>query len=131
MKSFFAALLLALLVTGCATLTEKKKERTLEQATMFYERAIRWGDFESAAQLQRSEGTAAGSAMMPDSVRVTSYRQVNSLVLADENEVRITVQVDYYNSDTLKVVTLIDEQTWVYDADESAWFITTPLPAFR
>jgi outer membrane lipoprotein-sorting protein len=131
MKSFFAAFLIALLVTGCAALTEKKKERTLEQAMMYYERAIRWVDFEAAARLQRGKGTAAGSAVPPGSIRVTAYRPVNSRVLADGNEVRITVQIDYYNSDTLKVVTLTDEQTWEYDPGETAWYITTPLPAFR
>lgn len=131
MKSFFAGIFIALLLTGCASLNEKKKERTLEQATMIYERSIRWGDFATAARFQRMEGTATQPAALPGNVSVTSYQQVNSRTLADGDEVKITVRIDYYNSDTLKVITLTDEQAWKYYPDESAWYITTPLPAFR
>jgi hypothetical protein len=131
MKSFFAGLFIALLLTGCASLNEKKKERALEQATMFYERAIRWGDFATATRFQRMDDAARQPAPLPGNVSVTSYQQVNSRILADGNEVNITVRIDYYNSDTLKVVTLTDEQAWRYDPDETAWYITTPLPAFR
>ena len=131
MKSFFAGLFIALLLTGCASLNEKKKERTLEQATMIYERSIRWGDFATAARFQRMDDPATQPAALPRNVSVTSYQQVNSRTLADGNEVKITVRIDYYNSDTLKVVTLTDEQAWIYDPDEAAWYITTPLPAFR
>ncbi|MBT8117660.1 MAG: hypothetical protein KJO66_07500 [Gammaproteobacteria bacterium] len=131
MKSFFAGIFIALLLTGCASLNEKKKEHTLEETTMFYERAIRWGDFATAARFQRMEGAAMQPVVLPGNISVTSYEQVNSRVLADGNEVRITVRIDYYNSDTFKVVTLTEEQTWKYDPDETAWFITTPLPAFR
>lgn len=131
MKSFFAGLFIALLLTGCASLNEKKKERALEQATMFYERAIRWGDFATAARFQRLDDAARQPVALSRNVSVTSYQQVNSRMLANGNEVNITVQIDYYNSDTLKVVTLTDEQAWIYDPDETAWYITTPLPAFR
>ncbi len=131
MKSFFAGIFIALLLTGCASLSEKKKERTLEQATIIYERSIRWGDFATAASFQRREGAATQPAVLPGNVSVTSYQQVNSRILADGNEVKITVRIDYYNSDTLKVVTLTDEQAWKYYPDETAWYITTPLPAFR
>jgi hypothetical protein len=131
MKSFFAGLFIALLLTGCASLNERKKERTLEQATMIYERSIRWGDFETATRFQRLDDAATRPTALPGNVSVTSYQQVNSRTLADGNEVKITVRIDYYNNDTLKVVTLTDEQAWKYYPDETAWYITTPLPAFR
>lgn len=131
MKSFFAGIFIALLLTGCASLSEQKKELALEDATMIYERSIRWGDFATATRFHRREGAATQPAVMPRNVRVTSYQQINSRVLADGNEVRITVRISYYNSDTFKVVTLTDEQAWKYDPDETAWYITTPLPAFR
>ena len=100
MKSFFAGLFIALLLTGCASLNEKKKERALEQATIFYERAIRWGDFATAARFQRMDDAAKQPAALPTNVSVTSYQQVNSRALADGNEVNITVRIDYYNNDS-------------------------------
>ena len=131
MKSFLAGLFITLFLTGCATLDEKKKEQNLDDVTMLYERAIRWGDFSTAVRFQRLEQAATQPAALPGTIRVTSYEPVNSQVLEDGNEVRITVHIDYYNSDTLKVITLTDQQVWKYDPDESAWYITTPLPAFR
>jgi len=131
MKSLFTVCLLVTLLTGCATLDEKKKEQHFDDTIRVYEHAIRWADFATAASFQRLEQAATPQAIPPDSIRVTSYRQLNAQVLADGEEVRVSVKIDYYNSDTLKVVTLTDNQVWKFDPDESAWYITTPLPAFR
>ena len=131
MKSLFTVCLLVTLLTGCATLDEKKKERRFEDTIMLYERAIRWADFATAAAFQRLEQTTMQQAIPSDSIRVTSYRQLNSQMLADGHEIRLTVQIDYYNNDTFKVVTLTDNQVWKFDPGETAWYITTPLPAFR
>ena len=131
MKLFLVSLFITLFLTGCATLDEKKKEQTLNDATMFYERAIRWSDFSTVARFQRLEQAATQQAAPPEAIRVTAYRQVSSQVLEDGNEVSITVQIDYYNNDTFKVNTLTDKQVWKYDPVESAWYITTPLPAFH
>lgn len=131
MKSLFTVCLLATLLTGCATLDEKKKEQYFNDTIRVYEQAIRWSDFATAASFQRLEQTATPRAIPSDSIRVTSYRQMNAQILADGEEVRVSVQIDYYNSDTFKVVTLMDNQVWKYDPDENVWYITTPLPAFR
>ncbi len=131
MKSLFTVCLLVTLLTGCATLDEKKKEQYFNDTIRVYEQAIRWSDFATAASFQRLEQTVTPQAIPSDSIRVTSYRQMNAQILADGEEVRVSVQIDYYNSDTFKVVTLTDNQVWKYDADETVWYITTPLPAFR
>jgi hypothetical protein len=131
MKSLFTVCLLTTLLSGCATLDEKKKEQYFNDTVRVYEQAIRWADFATATSFQRLEQTATPQAMPPDSIRVTSYQQLNAQVLADGEEVRVSVKIDYYNSDTLKVVTLMDNQVWKFDPDETAWYITTPLPAFR
>lgn len=131
MKSLFTVCLLVTLLTGCATLDEKKKEQQFDDIIRTYEHAIRWGDFATATAFQRLEQTATPQAIPSDSIRVTSYRQLNTQMQADGEEVRVTVKIDYYNTDTLKVVTLTDNQVWKFDPDETAWYITTPLPAFR
>jgi len=131
MKSLFTVCLLATLLTGCATLDEKKKEQQFDDTMRVYEHAIRWGDFATAIAFQRLEQTAKSQAVPSDSIRVTSYRQLNTQILANGEEARVSVNIDYYNSDTLKVVTVTDNQVWKFDPDEFAWYITTPLPPFR
>lgn len=131
MKRIFLLLLASSLLAGCASIGENKKQQGLEEATLFYEKAIRWGDFTAASRFQHTETGSSQPVRNLDKIKVTSYRQVNSRTLEDDSKVIISVQIDYYHSDSMKLITLSDEQVWKYEADKSAWYITTPLPDFR
>lgn len=131
MKQIFVLLLGSALLAGCAAYSDNKKESALEKSTLFYEKAIRWGDFVAASQFQHADAGSPQAAVDLEKIKVTSYRQISSQPLADDNEVEITVSIDYYNNDAMKVHTLRDVQVWKYDPDASDWRITTPLPAFR
>ena len=68
MKSLFTVCLLTTLLSGCATLDEKKKEQYFNDTVRVYEQAIRWADFATATSFQRLEQTATPQAMQPDSI---------------------------------------------------------------
>jgi hypothetical protein len=126
-------LLAALLVPACSAVNDSKKSITLDQATRYYERAIRWVDFKAADSLRRLEGDAH---YIPDPntlkrIKVTSYETVKTTAADDNSTVTIQVDIVYYNEDNMKLVPLTDNQVWKYDADIKSWYITTPLPAFR
>lgn len=131
MKRFFTAVLVTLALAGCATISDNKRQKSFDETTLLYESAIRWGDFTAASQLQRLEGDAQNKPMPPAGIRVSSYRQLAKRSLSNDNTIAVKVQIDYYHNDTLKVMTLIDNQVWSYTPDENSWRITTPLPAFR
>lgn len=131
MKQFLTGVLVTLLLAGCATISDHKRQKTFDETTLLYEKAIRWGDFASASQLQRLEGDTQGRPLPQADIRVTSYRQLSKRILSDENTIAVTVQIDYYHNDTMKVITLTDNQIWTYTPDENSWRITTPLPVFR
>ena len=131
MKRLFPMLLAGLLLGGCATLNEQKKAKTFDETMFIYEKAVRWSDFYAARQFQRLPIGTANPQIDPAQLKVTAYRQVNARRLAGDEEVAITVQIDYYRNDTMRVHTLTDEQVWRYDDEAGAWYITTPLPAFR
>lgn len=129
----FILSLAALLLSACTAVGDSKKAITLEQATRHYETAIRWVDFKAADSLRRPEGNAHYS---PDRdtlkrIKVTSYETVNVIASDGNSTMHIQVEIVYYNEDTMKLVTLTDNQTWRYDPDRKSWYITTPLPAFR
>ena len=125
--------LAALLLSACTAVDKSKKSITLEQALRNYETAIRWVDFKAANSARRLEGTAHYTPS-PDTlkrIRVTSYETMNMATFDDNTTVNVRVEIVYYNEDSMKLVTLTDNQVWKYDPEIKFWYITTPLPAFR
>jgi hypothetical protein len=130
-NKFLNLILAGLLLAGCATIEESKRQQKFDETILLYEKSIRWGDFASASLFLGGGDTTPGPATRFDGIKVTSYRQVNNRSLADGNEVVLTVQIDYYHNDTLKVMSITDVQNWKYDAGDSSWRLHSPLPAFR
>lgn len=131
MIQFSTGILVALLLAGCATISDSKRQQSFDETTLLYEKAIRWGDFVTASQFQQLEGDTQDRPLPQAGIKITSYRQLGKRALPDNNMIAVTVQIDYYHKDTLKVITLTDNQLWKYTPDENSWRITTPLPAFR
>jgi outer membrane biogenesis lipoprotein LolB len=131
MKIFLTSVLVTLLLAGCATISDNKRQKSFDETTLLYEKIIRWGDFAAASQFQQLEGDAQGRPLPQADIRVTSYRQLSRNTLSNENTIAVKVQIDYYHNDTLKVITLTDNQIWKYTPDENSWRITTPLPVFH
>jgi hypothetical protein len=126
-------MLLALSLSGCAAVDDSKKTITYDKALWQYETAIRWVDFSTANSLRRLEDS---SAYTPDlktlkDIKVTSYNVINRTTSEDHAEVRLTVEIVYYNDRSMKLATIIDNQVWKYDPAIKGWYITTPLPPFK
>ena len=133
MQRFITLLLLAIFISGCASMDERKKTVLLDHATRHYESAIRWGDYATANafRLQDSANTQATSPENLKRFRVTSYETLNVVLNEDETEAHIVVQIRYYDEERMKEVTLTDRQTWEYDTEAELWHLDSPLPAFR
>jgi hypothetical protein len=133
MRAFTLFLISSLLLSACAAVDDSKKSITLDKALWQYETAIRWVDFSSANSLRRPDGNATYS---PDPallkhIKVTSYNVQNTTTSADHAEVNMTVEIIYYHDERMTLMTITDRQTWKYDPEIKAWYITTPLPAFK
>ena len=133
MRLFILFLISSLLLPACATVDDSKKSITLDKALWQYETAIRWVDFNSANSLRRTEG---GSHDVPapellKHIKVTSYNVLNTTTSEDHAEVNMTVEIIYYHDERMRLTTLTDNQIWKYDPEIKAWYITTPLPAFK
>ena len=133
MHRFIYPILLVLSLSGCAAVDDSKKTITYDKALWQYETAIRWVDFSTANSLRRLEDS---SAYTPDpntlrNIKVTSYKVINKTESEDHAEVRLTVEIIYYNDRSMKLATIIDNQVWKYDPAIKGWYITTPLPPFK
>ena len=133
MYRIICSILLALSLSGCAAVDDSKKTITYDKALWQYATAIRWVDFSTANSLRRLEDS---SAYTPDpntlqDIKVTSYKVINRTTSEDHAEVRLTVEIVYYNDRSMKLATIIDNQVWKYDPAIKGWYITTPLPPFK
>jgi hypothetical protein len=127
------SVLLALSLSGCAAVDDSKKTITLDKALWKYETSIRWVDFGTANSLRRLEDSSAYSPDLEtlQHIKVTSYNVVNKIMSEDRAEVRLAVEIVYYNDRSMKLITIIDNQVWKYDPAIKDWYITTPLPPFK
>jgi len=127
------SILLVLSLSGCAAVDDSKKTITYDKALWKYETAIRWVDFGTANSLRRLEDSSAYSPDLKtlQHIKVTSYNVVNKVMSEDHAEVRLAVEIVYYNDRSMKLITIIDNQIWKYDPAIKDWYITTPLPPFK
>ena len=114
MYRLICSVLLALSLSGCASVDASKKTITYDKAMWKYETAIRWVDFGTANSLRRLEDQ---SAYTPDlstlqHIRVTSYNLKQRTVSEDNSQAELAVEIIYYNDQTMKLVTIIDNQIW-------------------
>lgn len=137
MYRLICSVLLALSLSGCSAVggavDSSKKSITYDKAMWKYETAIRWADFGTANSLRRLEDQ---SAYTPDlstlqHIRVTSYALKQETFSENNSRVQRAVEIIYYNDQTMKLVTIIDNQTWEYDPVIKDWYISTPLPPFK
>ncbi|AHF02670.1 hypothetical protein MARPU_01505 [Marichromatium purpuratum 984] len=126
-----AAVALALLTGGCATVEKDKRNNSLQAATYRHHTAIRWSYFDTAYGLLDPELRAAEP--MPDlsGVRVTGYEVIRPLTLPDEDTANQLVLIDYLHEDTQVLRQVSDAQTWRWDAERETWWLHTGLPQFE
>ena len=133
MHRIIYSVLLALSLSGCAAVDDSKKTITYDKALWRYETAIRWVDFGTANSLRRLEDSSAYSPDLKtlQHIKVTSYNVGNKVMSEDHAEVKLAVEIVYYNDRSMKLITIIDNQVWKYDPAIKNWYITTPLPPFK
>jgi hypothetical protein len=109
----------------------RQRDSEFEDTTNAYATAIRWGEFDVARHMMRLADPQSSKQPPVGNVKVTAYETLRTTHTTDGNEVNITVRIDYYHMDTMKVKSITDQQVWKYDNDDQHWYITTALPEFK
>ena len=123
-------LLSLLLLGGCAT---QKRSDSLTTTLRAYNSTVRWGDFQSAGMFidpkERAEHPLTSLELARfKQVRVSHYDEGNGPVPAGPDAVQQTVQIGLINVNTQTEHTIVDHQTWHYDAVSLHWWLTSGLP---
>lgn len=125
--------LLALLVALCGGCATDQRNQTLITTLNAYAGTLRWGDFQTALQFVDPKVRAAHPPSALDlarfqQVRVTGYDDGAGPVPDGENQVRQLVQISLVNVNTQAERTVLDRQTWRYEADKKRWWLMSGLP---
>lgn len=130
MKRACSALLLCgILLAGCASVFDFRREEVFEDSAKRYGRLIRWSDFESArSYLAPAEsGTRTD---LPKGVRVTDYEVKQMAYAEGKRRVLQVVEISYFLASDPRLKTLQDPQVWEFDSDREAWLLKSGFPRF-
>jgi hypothetical protein len=125
-------LLLALLLSACATAGRVDRSQALQQAQYAYSAAIRWGDFEGAWNMVDPAFRSAHPMTDVDFGRykqfqVSGYQDLGAQGTADTAAREIDIGV--INRNTLVEHRLRYTERWRYDPVAKTWWLTVGLPA--
>jgi hypothetical protein len=121
----------ALLLAGCATLQHKNQLR--DQTMDSYAAALRWGDFQSAESyvdpaVRAAHPLTPQQKALYNTVRVAEYDASAPMPTDDPNTVRQTAQISLIVKSSQRVYSVLDHQTWRWDANTKHWWLETGLP---
>jgi hypothetical protein len=125
-----AAVLLGLVLAGCASTFDFRRQELFESSAKRYGNLIRWSEFEPARAFLATEGPAVAPAV-PSRVRVAGYELVQMAFTADVRQVAQVVEITYFKVDDPRTRTLTDRQLWEFDPVKEAWFLKSGFPDFK
>jgi uncharacterized protein YceK len=119
-----------LLLAGCATL--QKKDSLRDQTLEGYGAALRWGDFQSAWQYVDPAVRAARpltdqQKALYNTVRVAEYDAAGPMATGPDT-IEQTATIGLIVKSSQRVYSVMDHQTWHWDAQAKRWWLESGLP---
>lgn len=131
-KAIFLALALAVMPAAVASKTSTSMEKKLQASLKTYELAVRWNDFEAAAEAldpltQQGELFSEQDEAYYKGFQITGY-MLKSASMGEDLIYTQRVELRIVDQDTQAERTKTDRQSWRYDAAAKRWWLTSGLP---
>ena len=131
MRRMSAALLIfSLLLSGCASSFDFRRQDTFEERVRQYGNLIRWSEFEAAEYFLTLDASGK-RPKAPNDVRITDYQVKLMVVSEDARKAGQTVDITYFKSGNPRVKTVTDQQLWEFDETRNDWFLKSGFPDFK
>jgi hypothetical protein len=129
---FFAAVLIVAGLNGCAGGPRSKTDE-LTATLRSYEGAIRWGNLTDATAFLDPASAADHPVTQFEldhfaQLTVVGYRTQTATVVDETGTARQQVTIELVNKHTQTPRTILDAQTWRFDAKTKRWLLTSGLP---
>lgn len=130
MRRIMLAAAALLLLAGCATMQNKNNLR--DQTLEAYGAALRWGDFQSAWNyvdpvVRAAHPLTPQQKALYDTVRVAEY-DASGPMATGEDTVAQTATIGLIVKSSQRVYSVVDHQTWRWDAKAKHWWLESGLP---
>lgn len=96
-----------------------------------YASAIRWGEFEKAAQFQSPAHRTRLDEAWLKNIHIATYKTLYVNENPTSNIVELGVEIRYFIEPSGSEKTITDRQIWRFEDDQDKWMLESPLPAFR
>ncbi len=127
--------LLILLVAACASYQSREKAIDFDDTMRTYRKAVRWSQFQAAysmvAAREEDPELEEPDFEFLEHIRVTSYQIANRFISADQTEIKVIAEIDFYHENSPTVRHLTDNQLWWYEPEGERWLLSTGLPDFK
>ena len=123
-----------LLLSGCVEekVEKQKKADALEMTLYRFATAIRWGYFDEAYGFRKYEkGEYPKPPKSLSNLRVTSYEALHPPTMMVEDVAVQLVEIKFIFIDSQRLKTLRDRQVWIFDKEDSRWYLDSPMPEFK
>lgn len=134
MRLLFKTIALLGLLALAATHADARQRGKLDETQNAYAAAIRWGDFESAANFLepayvQEHPVGEFELARYEQIQVSGYRDINTSMEPDGIVVR-SIEVRVINKHTQAERTLRYRERWRWDAEAKRWWLVGGLPDF-
>ena len=121
---------MAVLLSGCP---QTKEDKTLTETLQQYETIIRWAQWDAAVdfislEYQQEHPITRLELDRLRLFRVTQYIVRSSVPFDEGNALMQVVEIRMFNKNQARERSIIDEQTWKYDAETERWQLYSGLP---
>lgn len=123
----------ALVLSCLAACAGNQRSDSLTTTLGAYQSALRWGNFQDALGFvdpvyRKAHPLTPLAVARYQQVRVAGYDEGDGPMPVSQDEVQQTVKINLINRNTLLERTIIDHQTWHWDAQAKRWWLESGLP---
>lgn len=124
------AVILSLLLAGCAGMAKRERLHKLEKALQEYAAALRWGRYSDAHDYVWSrDGSKPGLDVDGfEGYRIAGMNFIRSDLNEDETEAKVYAVVQFYSDQRATIREMKQVQDWWYHAESERWFLDGDLP---
>ena len=124
--------LVAVVLGGCAGVSEKSEARQRDLTLRGYASAVRWNDFDAAwgfvdPEVRKDHPLTDLERERFKQVQIVGYTEMHQEMGAD-GALEQSVEVRVVNRNTQVERVVIDHQRWTYDAEAKHWWLASGLP---
>ncbi|MBS0381575.1 MAG: hypothetical protein JSR56_04000 [Proteobacteria bacterium] len=118
------------LLAGCATL--QRKDQLRDETLESYGAALRWGDFQSAwnfvdPAVRSAHPLTTQQKALYNTVRIAQYEPSGPMATGPDT-VEQRAQITLIVKTSQSVYSVLDRQTWRWDAKAKHWWLESGLP---